>query len=327
MFPIFIKISEFQLLGMTLGPFEIHWYGVLITIGFLLAVAVAMREGARSKVNPDQILDLCFWALLAGLVGSRIVFDIVNWESYYLACFDPAAAGLSEPACFEILKVWKGGLVWYGGLLGAIPVVFWFVRRYKLPFLKVADIMVPSVALGHGFGRMGCFAAGCCFGRPTDAATGVTFPAGSMAHHLHMERWSGLMAEFTNSLPIHPTQLYESVAEIGIFLLLVAVVRPMKRFHGQIFLTYLMLYALLRSVVEFFRGDHARGYLVTWDTTEHIGAHTLNDITGISTSQTISLLVAIGAMITIAVILHRKKDHGIIPVPVAEPAQTDGEES
>lgn len=327
MFPIFIKISEFHIGGLALGPFEIHWYGVLITIGFLMAVWVAMREGERNFVNPDQILDLCFWALLAGLIGSRIVFDIVNWESYYLACVDPAAAGLSEPACFEILKVWKGGLVWYGGLLGAIPVVFWFVRRYKLQFLKVADIMVPSVALGHSFGRMGCFAAGCCFGRPTDACTGVHFPQGSMAYHLHVERWSDMMNGLTSSLPIHPTQLYESVAEMMIFITLAAIIRPRKRFHGQVFLTYLVLYALLRTVVEFFRGDHARGYLVTWGTTEHIGMHTLNDISGISTSQAISLLVAIGALITIGVILHRKKGQGLTTPHSPEAPQNDGGES
>ena len=324
MFPLLLRIDAFELWGMDLGPWEVHWYGTLITIGFLLGLWVAVREAKRVGVDPDRVMDLAFWFLLAGLIGSRVMFDIVNWRNYYDACFDPAAVGRDAPACYEILKIWEGGLVWYGGLLGAIVVGLWYMHRHRMPILKTCDAMAPSVALGHAFGRMGCFCAGCCFGRPTQTVTGVLFPSDSMAHRLQTERWPELLSSLHHSLPIHPTQIYESLGEIAIFATLL-LWRSRKRFHGQIFMAYLILYAVLRSIVEFFRGDHARGYLVQWEVTHRFGEAVYRDVTGLSTSQLISLLVAAMA-VTVMALLIRRRNQQMLPdqVETAPPKGPDG---
>jgi phosphatidylglycerol:prolipoprotein diacylglycerol transferase len=323
MFPLFMKFGPFSVFGWTIGPHEIHWYGVLITIGFLLGVALAMREGKRNNFNPDDILDFSFWVLLAGLIGSRVVFDVVNWKMYYDACYNPAVLGLDAPDCTRVFRFWEGGLVWYGGLLGAFPVAYWYLRRKKMPFFKTADVVIPSVSLGHAFGRLGCYAAGCCFGRPTDSPLGVSFPPDSMAAQAQASSASlnEIASHYTGSIPIHPTQLYESFGEFAIFLFLVFA-RRRKRFHGQLFLTYLILYPLLRTVVELFRGDHARGYLIKWTTTQTFNGKTIIDENGLSTSEIISAAVALSALITIFIIIKKRKSRAC-GTP-SESASTDG---
>jgi phosphatidylglycerol:prolipoprotein diacylglycerol transferase len=251
MFPLLFEIPVF-------GGIRIYTYGVLVALGFLIGIFWTVHEGKIAGVNPDRILDLSFYIILAALVGSRILYIFVDWQRY-----------ASHP--LDILKIWEGGLVFYGGLIGAILVSIFYLRKYRLGFLKVADLFMPGVALGHGIGRLGCFAAGCCYGSEAEGfPLAITFP-----HHPYTLAPAGI--------PLYPTQLFESAAELLIFLFLV-LLRKRKRFEGQIFLVYLALYSLSRAVLETFRGDSVRGFLIPEQ---------------LSTSQFIS-----GGLVVFAIVLY-----------------------
>jgi len=257
MFPV---IHEFDLFGLLKDPWSLHTYGVLIASGFLFAMMLAKRQAEREHEDPDRVVDLAFYVLLFGLIGSRIVFIFTKLDEY-----------LANP--LDIVMFWRGGLVWYGGFILATLYVFYYTRRHRLNFFKYADIFMPYVALAHAFGRLGCLAAGCCFGRPTDVPWAVVFPTGSMAHSAQVSE--GLVGYGDLPHAIHPTQLYESGAEMAMFWILI-LIRPRKRFHGQLFLTWLAVYPIIRSIIETFRGDKERGIWAL----------------GMSTSQWISILVA-----------------------------------
>lgn len=282
--------------------FSLHTYGAMIALGFIVGLIVALREARRTGVNKYDVLDLVFWVALAGFVGARLLFIVVNAPQYWYACVDYEKFNvlfsppfpLEGPRCFEVLNIFAGGLVWYGGLIGAILAAWLFTRRRKLNFFQIVDVLVPSVALGHGFGRMGCLFAGCCFGRPAGSGfpLAIQFPQGSMAwRHQHDLGIIDRLAE--SSAGVHPTQLYEAFGEVGIFFLLLFLARR-KVFHGQLFLIYLGLYPVLRSIIEVFRGDSERGFIIP----------------GIlSVSQFISLLVVLAAGIMV-VHLHRVHRRG-----------------
>lgn len=294
---------------------SLHTYGVMMALAFIVGIWLAVREARRTALDPELVMDLAFWVLIAGLVGSRILFIIVNVDQYWYACadyqhfnaaFDPPEP-LDGPHCFEVLKVWTGGLVFYGGLLGALAMGWWFCRKNRLSYLRMADILIPSVALGQSFGRIGCLTAGCCWGKPCHLPWGIHLPAHGMAWKGQVEagiidRW----AETTAA--IHPTQLYESAATLCLFAFLV-VFRSRKRYHGQVLLLYLLVYPVLRSVIEVFRGDRERGALFHW------GNEALNGVLGLpegswvllSTSQFISLLVAATALVTLVVLRGRRR--------------------
>lgn len=243
MFPELIKIPAF-------GPFaetqSVHSYGVFIAAGFVMASMLIAREAKRmGEPRPHEFTDLAFYNLLVGLVGSRLLFIVVNWSHY-----------AKNP--LELLFVWKGGLVFYGGFLAALGYSVFWCRRHGHSFWKVADLLIPALAFNHAWGRLGCFAAGCCFGAPTRAPLGVTFPLSSPAQQTqHAQHLIGI-ADWP--LPVHPTQLYEATGEVLLFMLLVWF-RPRKRFEGQLLLLWLGLYPVLRSVVEALRGDIERGFL------------------------------------------------------------------
>lgn len=256
MYPL---IHEFDLFGLIADPLGLHTYGLLIATGFLLGMNVARSAAAKEGEDPERVVDLCFYVLVAGLIGSRVVFIITQWDRY-----------ANDPV--KILMFWQGGLVWYGGFIAATGFVFYYAKKHRMNFLRLADVLMPAVALGHGFGRLGCLAAGCCFGQPTTVAWGTVFPNGSPAHGAHVEQ--GLIGFAEHALPIHPTQLYEAGFEISMFVILSAL-RPFKRMHGQLFLTWLALYPIFRSINESLRGDKVRG--------EGLG------FLGLSTSQYISI--------------------------------------
>ena len=243
----------------------LHAYGLLIALGFIVGIWLAQREAKRRGQDPERIADLAFWILVAALVGSRVYFILVNWNDY----FGPGnfLVQTSLGRIPRVLAIWEGGLVFYGGFIGATATAFVYLRRHRMPFLAHADSLIPSVAIGHFFGRLGCFCAGCCWG---DVAHGhlpwlASFPPESLAYQTFSGRANPdafLAADRLATLPLHPTQLYESFGELGLFLLLVLVVRPRKRFDGQVLGTWLVLYAMLRSVVESFRGDVERGVVL-----------------------------------------------------------------
>jgi len=254
MFPVLIKI----------GPLTIHTYGFLIAIGFLVALALAAREAKRKDIPNESIIDVGFYALLSGIVGARLFFILTNLENF-----------LEHP--LDIVKIWEGGLVFYGGVIFALPTVIWLARKRGLPLWQTADIWAPSIAIGHAIGRLGCFCAGCCYGKPAEGLPwSVTFTDPDSLALL----WT----------PLHPTQLYESAAEFLNFLILITL-RRHQSFEGQLFLVYILNYSIIRSVVEMFRGDEVRGFLFP----------------GFSYSQAISVAMFIAAL-SFLVILKKRKD-------------------
>lgn len=245
-----------------IGGFAVYSYGLFVAMGFLAGMALAIREARRVALDPDKISDLFFWVIIAAIVGSRLLYVAVEIRSF-----------LSAP--LEIFKIWKGGLVFYGGLILAFMVIVFFIRRKQLPFWITMDVLAPSLAIGQVFGRMGCLFAGCCYGRPADLPWAVTFTDPDSLAPLYV--------------PLHPTQLYEAGAVLLIFLVLM-LVREVKRFEGQVMWTYVFLYSVARFVIENYRGDY-RG--MVW-----------GDM--LSTSQFISVFLAITALICFSVLWGKK---------------------
>jgi phosphatidylglycerol---prolipoprotein diacylglyceryl transferase len=254
-----------------LGPVPIHTYGFLIAVGFLMAVFVIRRLAARAGLDVERVLDLTFWSLLVGFVGCRILFVITRLD-YFLN--DPVA----------IFRLWEGGLVFLGGPLAVIPFVLWYTRKHQLPLWKTMDVLIPGLVIGHMFGRFGCLSAGCCYGKPTDLPWGIKF---------HSE----LVDRGFHGIPLHPTQLYEATALGILFAGLLWVFRH-RKFDGQVVLTYFMAYPVIRSIVETFRGDLIRGFVI-------------DDV--LSTSQFISILILVGASITLSLRLKRVHAEGQPP--------------
>ncbi len=241
----------------------LHTYGLMIAGAFLAGIWLAQREARRRGQDPEKIADLSFWILVAALVGSRVYFILVNWHDY----FGPGQAAMVATPFGRIprlLAIWEGGLVFYGGFIGAALTAWWYLRRNEMAFLPHADTLIPSVAFGHFMGRLGCFAAGCCWGAVAHGHLpwAARFPPQSLAYQTLAGRADPaayIAPDRLTTLPLHPVQLYESFGELAIFLVLVLWVRPRKRFHGEVLAAWLLLYAILRTVSELFRGDVERG--------------------------------------------------------------------
>ncbi|MBL7858334.1 MAG: prolipoprotein diacylglyceryl transferase [Cyclobacteriaceae bacterium] len=217
-----------------LGGITVYSYGFMIAIGALAGVAYMTIQGKKEVgLTFDQANSLFLYIFIAAFVGGKL----------FLFFEDPSRY-MHTPR-----KLLTGnGFVFYGSFLLAIPTMLWFFRKHKLDLYKMLDVMAVTTCLVHMFGRMGCFLAGCCYGIPTDGVLGVIFsdPACS--------------AEPKN-IPLHPTQLYEAIY-ILIVMIVLLVLRSRRKFYGQLFLLYMILYAVGRSILEIFRGDEARGYIV-----------------------------------------------------------------
>jgi phosphatidylglycerol---prolipoprotein diacylglyceryl transferase len=244
-----------------IGNFPINTYGVFLAIAFLCAILIAVRLARRDGLPAEKIYDLCLWMLLAGLVGSKIL--MLFTEPDYR----------DNPALFLSLDFLRSGGVWYGGLLGAVLAGYFLMKRYKLPWWKTADACAPGIAIGNFFGRQGCFAAGCCWGKPTTLPWGVKFT--EAGHQI-----TGVPID----AHLHPTQLYESFGMLLVFLFLFWL-HKRKRFDGQVILAYALFYSAIRFAIEFVRDD-PRGDVFG-----------LTSLTGLSTSQLISLVIGIWALI------------------------------
>src|SRR2546423_768948 len=258
-----------------IGSFPINTYGVLLALAFLAALFVAARLGARDGLARERVFDLGLWMLLGGLVGSKLLLMVAEPEY---------AHDLWRLISLDFLR--SGG-VWYGGFLGGLLTGALLIRRYKLPFWKVTDAFAPGVALGQAIGRQGCFAAGCCWGKPTTLPWGVHFS--ELGHSI-----TGVPTTDASGAPLHlhPTQLYESFASLLLFLFLLWLHRR-KRFTGEVIAAYAVLYGLIRFLIEFVRDD-PRGDIAG-----------LTSMTGLSTSQLISLFVIIGGLVFL--ILRRRR--------------------
>jgi len=244
-----------------IGNFPINTYGVFLAIAFLCAILIAVRLARRDGLPAEKIYDLSLWMLLAGLVGSKILMFFTEPEYR------------DNPAQFLSLDFLRSGGVWYGGLLGAVLAGYFLMKRYQLPWWKTADACAPGIAIGNFFGRQGCFAAGCCWGKPTTLPWGVKFT--EAGHQI-----TGVPID----AHLHPTQLYESFGMLLVFLFLFWL-HKRKRFDGQVILAYALLYSAIRFAIEFVRDD-PRGDVFG-----------LTSLTGLSTSQLISLVIGIWALI------------------------------
>lgn len=213
-------------------------YGLMMVIGFLVGAFFVMKRASREGMNPDRVFNLVFYIFFSGIIGARIFFVLTNLEIYR---YNPVG----------ILKVWDGGLVWYGGLITAALFGLLYIKRVRLPVLKLGDIIMLGVALGLVFGRLGCFSAGCCYGKPTNLPWGVVFP--DNPENL-------INPEYRGKVPLHPTQIYHSLNALFLFLVLSWVYRK-KSFHGEILFLFIPLYSATRFLLEFLRGDELRGFV------------------------------------------------------------------
>jgi len=195
-----------------LGSLGIHSYGVAISVGFLPAILLGVRAARRQGIRVDQLLDLAFWILVSTILGARLLYLITEAPSYARVCLGseaPAPRGALQILydCSRPLQLWEGGLVFYGGLCAATFATLWFCRRKGLSFLRVGDLVAPLAAIGHFFGRVGCFEAGCCYGKPTASGLGLAFPPESMIFQ-EMARGGLLDPRAAATPPVFPTQLY-----------------------------------------------------------------------------------------------------------------------
>lgn len=207
------------------GPINLYTYGFFLAVAFLAAILVAGKEARRLGLPVGRFYDLCFYIILAAIIGSRLLYVIVNLGFF-----------LENPV--KIFSLWEGGLVFHGGLIAAVATAFFFMRRHGMPWRTTFDALAVGMPLGQFFGRIGCFMAGCCFGAPTDLPWAVTFTDPNTLCPLRE--------------PLHPAQLYESFLSLGVFGVMLWL-RKRKNFEGQVMLSYFFLAGLVRFTVEFFR--------------------------------------------------------------------------
>ncbi|HXZ20266.1 MAG TPA: prolipoprotein diacylglyceryl transferase [Candidatus Acidoferrales bacterium] len=222
-----------------IGSLPIHSYGTLLAFGILLALWLAQRRAPAAGLDSDSVWNLGVYMILAALAGAKVWLIFADW-SYYQ----------QHPGDIFSWNTLQAGGVWYGGLLTAAVVLFFYARHAKLPFVKLGDVYAAPLALGHAIGRLGCFCAGCCYGKPTTMPWGVVFTS-TYAHDL---------VGTPLGVPLHPTQLYESIWEAANVLILFRLGLG-KRPSGQVLGAYAFLYGLTRGTVEFFRGDPGRTQL------------------------------------------------------------------
>ncbi len=247
MHPVFLHI----------GNFELASYGLMTALGYAAAswyLVPRLKNCGIKGLNQDTFWNILFIVFLGAIIGGKLLFIIVSWPQL--------GATLAEKISTIIHDI-RYGFVFFGGLIVAVSGALWYMRRKKLPLLKTSDFLIVGVPLGHALGRIGCFLAGCCYGKPTTLPWGVRF---TDPH--------ALVAPELMNIPLHPTQLYEAGLNFLLFLLLhYASKKPHK--EGKILVLYVLCYAMMRFGIEFLRGDFRGGFLL-----------------GMSPSQVISLCVA-----------------------------------
>jgi phosphatidylglycerol:prolipoprotein diacylglycerol transferase len=233
-----------------------------MAMAFLSGIALSMREAKRVGEDSNKILDLCFYVVIAAIVGARTLYVLVTWPVFR-----------DDP--LEVFRIWHGGLVFYGGFIGAVIIALWYIRKQGLPLFKTLDIFAPSIAFGQFVARIGCFFAGCCYGKMCDLPWAVTFT--------HTESLA------PKGVPLHPTQLYIGLDSLLIFVVLTGI-KHIKNYEGQLFWIYVLLYGVTRYVLEYFRGDE-RGAV-------------LNGM--LSTSQFVGLIMVVIAIVMMVILRRRR---------------------
>jgi phosphatidylglycerol---prolipoprotein diacylglyceryl transferase len=265
MHPRLFEIPKlFEIGGVAVGPFTVYTYGVLLAAAYLIGLQLALVRAKHRGLDPARMLDLGVYIIIAALVGAKLLLLVTEFDTYR-----------GNPA--ELISLLRAGGVFYGGLIGAVLVAFWYIARHRLPVWTTCDLFAPGIALGHVVGRVGCLMAGCCWGRETALPWGVTFT----------DPFSHTLVGTPLGVPLHPTQLYEAGTELLILGLLLATERKGRPFPGRTFWGYLLLYAVSRFVIEFFRDD-PRGVVL-----------------GVSTSQFISLVLGPLSIVMLVVLARR----------------------
>ena len=262
-----------------LGPLTVYSYGVLLAAAYLGGLQFALVRAKRRGIDPARVMDLGIYIIVSALIGAKLLLVLVDADHF-----------LRNPS--DLLALARSGGVFYGGLILAVIVGLWYVRRHRLPTWRIADVIAPGIAFGHVVGRLGCFLAGCCYGHETDVPWAVTFT-------------NPLAAENVGTplgVPLHPTQLYEAGAELIILGLLLAFERKGRAFPGRTFWGYMLVYGLSRFIIEFFRGD-PRGMVVG----------------SISTSQFISLLIVPISIAMLYWLSRRSADAAPVAAPSSRP--------
>ena len=240
-----------------IGSFYLPTYGVVLAIAYLVGIWLLRRKAIAAGLPEQRIFDFSLYVLASAILGAKLLLVLVEWRRY-----------MNRPA--DLIEVVRSGGVFYGGLICATVVGIWYLRKHRLPAWQIADMGAPSIALGEAIGRWGCFAAGCCYGKPTSGPFHVTF-TDVFAHEA---------VGTPLNVPLHPTQIYLS---INAFLIFLALQWAYKRrtFDGEVFWLYVLLYAITRGIIEVWRGDLVRGFIIP----------------GIlSTSQFIGLLAALTSL-------------------------------
>ena len=240
------------------GSFQLPAYGVLLAMALLAAVFVAVRLGKREGLDTGRLFDFSTWLIIVALVGAKILMVFTDWRFYW-----------QNPGELVSWGTFQAGGVFYGGFIAAVFFAGWYTRSHQMPLWKVFDVYAPAIALGQCIGRLGCFAAGDDYGKAT------TFPL----HVIFTDPESHRIGGVPLGVPLHPVQLYESLAALAIFGFLIWRYRR-KAYEGEIFVLYLGLYAVARFFIEFLRGDEDRGFVFS-----HL----------LSTSQFIAILAVIAS--------------------------------
>jgi phosphatidylglycerol:prolipoprotein diacylglycerol transferase len=216
-----------------LGSLPVRWYGVMMACAFLAGLWTATRRARLVNVSGDVIADVTLWLMFGSIIGARFVYVTTYWKQEF-----------ADQPFREVFMIQHGGLVYYGGLIGASVAGIIYLAWKKLPVWKIADILAPSIALGSVFGRIGCLLNGCCYGRTCDLPWAIHFPADHETH----------------GLAVHPTQIYDALLNLLLYVFLAWWFRR-KKFDGQILALYFIGYAISRTIVEFFRGDYPADHI------------------------------------------------------------------
>jgi phosphatidylglycerol:prolipoprotein diacylglycerol transferase len=229
-----------------LGPLTVYTYGLLLATAYLLGLKLAMARASARGLDGAKVLDLGIYIIISALIGAKLLLLVTDFRTFQ-----------ANPR--ELLTLARSGGVFYGGLILAVTVALWYIRRAGLPLWTTCDMFAPGIALGHVIGRFGCLFAGCCYGKPTNQPWGITFT----------DPFAAANVGTPLGIALHPTQLYEAGAELLILIVLLTTERKGRPFPGRTFWLYLLLYAISRFVIEFYRGD-PRGAVGMFSTSQFI---------------------------------------------------------
>ena len=229
-----------------LGPITVYTYGVLLAAAYLLGLQLARVRASARGLDANRILDLGIYIIIAALIGAKLLLLVTDFDAFR-----------SNPR--ELVTLARSGGVFYGGLILAVVVALFYIRKIGLPLWTTCDVFAPGIAVGHVVGRFGCLFAGCCYGKPTNLPWGITF----------RDPFAQANVGTPLNQPLHPTQLYEAGAELIILIILLTTERKGRPYPGRTFWLYMLLYAVSRFIIEFYRGDE-RGSVGIFSTSQFI---------------------------------------------------------